>query len=546
MLFVACTLYIVLSCSFLRQPGLEYDEVLMSSAALNIDGSFLAYSYKAADHIIPLMLMTYIGAIKAYIYKPIFMLLQPTALTVRLPVIIIGLIALVFTYLLVKDLFGNRVAFIAALLLATDPSYIFHVRADWGPVALMLLFKVGSLYFLARFAQTSRSGFLAIGALFLGLGLYDKANFLWYLFALPLPALMMWGEECRRRFTLHNVTIAVVFFLFGSWPLLLYNIMKKGATFKGQMQQTGSLLTVLQYKTNLLIVTLNGNAAYHFFSGGRLIGPFSSVNGTPADNYSLATTLLVAIDFRGSLMPFALPGAVLLIVIFLCFKQAAAQRAILFFCLLSLLILFQIYITPKATGSHHIMMLYPFPQIIVAYAVSVLLSLRFSSIKRSQMLRAIIRPVSIGILAVLITSNLVADVKYLQFFVESGGRGIWSDAIYDLADYAEQNSDHKFVLMDWGFDTQLQLLSRGRIKREEFFGTLLAEKQETELMDELYQKVSKEDNDTFIFHAPQSTQFSRPRRIFDLMLEKYGLAAETTKVFYQRDGEPVYILQRVH
>lgn len=36
-----------------------------------------------------------------------------------------------------------------------------------------------------------------------------------------------------------------------------------------------------------------------------------------------------------------------------------------------------------------------------------------------------------------------------------------------------------------------------------------------------------------------------PRRIYELMLEKYGLTAETVRVFHERDGNPVYVLERV-
>src|SRR5215467_5066458 len=89
-------------------------------------------------------------------------------------------------YFLASRILGQRTAMIAAALLAFDPSYILHIRLDWGPVALMMFFKVGSLYFLAEFARTRKLFYLKVAALFLGLGLYDKANFLWYLLALPL------------------------------------------------------------------------------------------------------------------------------------------------------------------------------------------------------------------------------------------------------------------------------------------------------------------------------------------------------------------------
>src|SRR5713101_8806180 len=149
-LFLPSLIYLALSCPFINLPGIEYDEVIFGSAALGVNGDFVVLRWSVAGHLIPLMLMPYIGVIKAYIYKPIFMLVEPSALTIRLPVIIIGLVALVLTYLLARNLFERRVAFVAALLLATDPAYVFHLRTDRGPVALMLLFKVGSLYFLTR------------------------------------------------------------------------------------------------------------------------------------------------------------------------------------------------------------------------------------------------------------------------------------------------------------------------------------------------------------------------------------------------------------
>ena len=99
--------------------------------------------------------------------------------------------------------------------------------------------------------------------------------------------------------------------------------------------------------------------------------------------------------------------------------------------------------------------------------------------------------------------------------------------------------------MDWGFENKLQLLSRGSINREELFWALLDETREAELADTLYQKVTREGNDIFLFHAPQYTQFIEPRRILDRMVEKHGLTSEPVKVFYQRDGEPVYFLEQV-
>src|SRR5258705_6687350 len=57
--------YLLLSLSFINRPGLEYDEVLFGSGALGLNGGFMPFHWSLAGHQIPLMLMPYIGAIKA-------------------------------------------------------------------------------------------------------------------------------------------------------------------------------------------------------------------------------------------------------------------------------------------------------------------------------------------------------------------------------------------------------------------------------------------------------------------------------------------------
>src|SRR5262245_33799423 len=102
-MFICGAIYVGLSVAFINRPGLQYDEVLFSSGALGLDENFVELRWSVAGHQFPLMLMPFIGAIKAYMYKPIFLLFSPSAATVRLPVIIIGLVALILTYLLVRN-----------------------------------------------------------------------------------------------------------------------------------------------------------------------------------------------------------------------------------------------------------------------------------------------------------------------------------------------------------------------------------------------------------------------------------------------------------
>jgi len=77
-LAVLLAIYLLFSCLHLKRPGLYYDEVLFANAALgNIDHSSVQYEWKLGCIHLPLMLMSYIGALKAYPFAPIFCLPRP-------------------------------------------------------------------------------------------------------------------------------------------------------------------------------------------------------------------------------------------------------------------------------------------------------------------------------------------------------------------------------------------------------------------------------------------------------------------------------------
>ena len=542
-LLIICAIYLLFSFIFIDRPGLQYDETLFTNASLgNVDNTFIVAQWEIQHIKIPVMLMTYIGAIKAYIYMPILMLFSPSPLVVRAPTIVLGLITLIITYKLIFRLFGKQTALLAVLLLATDPSYIFSIRMDWGPVALMLFFKMGSLYLFYEYSRTSRLTLLALGAFFLGLGLYDKTNFIWYCFALPVAVLPIWQKKWNILVTVRNIAIFLSFFLLGCWPLVLYNISAHGQTFSGQMQPFENVLQSIQYKTQVLAGTLSGKDPYSFFNAGDQIGSFFLKNNAILGEHPFLKMLISTMDFRATFLPEAFAISILIICLLLYKRGISKMRAILFFCLMFVLILGQIYISYRATGPHHVIMLYPFPHIIIAYTVVSLISTGSTTKNR---IYKYVGYASMYATILLIISQLVVTAKYLQAFIDVGGKGWWSDAIYSLSSYTQQNASPKYMLMDWGFNMQLLLLSHGDIKKEEIAWQLLDESKENQMVDDLYQKVLHEGDLIFVFHTPQYTMLSQPKRVFDLMLKKYHLKAETIKVFFQRDGTPVYILKRV-
>src|SRR5262249_14719156 len=154
-----------------------------------------------------------IGALKAYFYWPIFKLFGVSPLTIRLPAILLAALSLVFTYFFLKRAFHVKVARIATLLMAVDPSFVFHTKLDWWPVVIMLLLKMSSLYVLAFWVQTQHARYLALGGFLLGLALYNEVTFIWYLAGMSLAVGAVFGKDFFRYLTVRAVAVFSLFFV---------------------------------------------------------------------------------------------------------------------------------------------------------------------------------------------------------------------------------------------------------------------------------------------------------------------------------------------
>ena len=74
-------------------------------------------------HDVPLMLMSYMGALKAWFYLALFSVVKPGAVSLRTPTVLFGAIAICLFFLLVDRTVGRRAAWTGALLLSTDSMF---------------------------------------------------------------------------------------------------------------------------------------------------------------------------------------------------------------------------------------------------------------------------------------------------------------------------------------------------------------------------------------------------------------------------------------
>src|SRR5579859_2483878 len=93
-----CAVFLAMGCAFAPLAGFQTDEAIFASGIY--DPATIPYSAQVFHKKLPLMLMPYMGALKAWLYAPILAIFRPTAYSIRIPVLLIGSITIwLFFYL---------------------------------------------------------------------------------------------------------------------------------------------------------------------------------------------------------------------------------------------------------------------------------------------------------------------------------------------------------------------------------------------------------------------------------------------------------------
>jgi 4-amino-4-deoxy-L-arabinose transferase-like glycosyltransferase len=539
----ALFLYLYFAGSAIEAPGLYYDEVLFANAALgNLDGSFVAWGIPWGDHKIPLMLMGYIGALKAYLYAPLFAWLGTSVAVVRWPMILAGIGTLLLTWKLAWRMFGEKVAWTVLFLTAADPSFIMNHRLDWGPVALGLLFKAGSLYGVWRWLEQGEARYLWGAALLMGLGLYDKAIFVWYLLGLFLALLVVYPRQVWQQFRFRQWLLASGAFLLAALPFVFYNLKGPLRSFRQSGLVNTSPWSSWESRWSLLKNTLEGAAAYWNIEQ-RELSQFWALPDSPAQNWvGGLLELLRPLHPSGSLLSWFLGGALLVLGLLLLSRKLEKRKELLFLLILLAGMYGASYLSlARTTGQHHVVPLYPLPHLVVAVALWSLGC--FYPVNPGENRALLLGAVPLGLAGVLLLSQVTVDAIYLESFRKLGGAGLWSEAIEELAAWAQKNPQRELLLMDWGFSNQLLLRGRGKIRQAEYFVPIERARTPAQERSEFLPWVRR-PGCWLVFHDP-SCQTMESLAAFERVLAQEGLRRRLVREFDDRQGRPVYWVYEV-
>lgn len=518
---LACGLFLALGVIFLPYPGAQYDETLF---VMSIHSpQYVEYAMKFGAVQVPIMLMTYIGTLKAAIYAPILHFFGAGNATLRIPVLLMGGASVFLLYLILKRLSGWKTAFLLALLLATDALFLLTDLFDWGPVALQHILFTGAIYCFVRFSDDQRRRWLFIGSLCAGLALWDKALFIWLLGGFSVALLAVFPRQLLALAKNRRHLAAVVLgFVLGAAPFLYYNKIHKLRTITANTEMDE------QHPLDKLVMldrTLDGSGLMGYI-----------VREDPEGNVlNLKWWEKVPLFLNGKLgnprssLQHILLVLALLIAPILCWSGPNRKPALLF-VLGGLFTYILMLVTKSAGGSaHHTVLLLPIPQILAG--------LMLGEIYRRWPRRGF--RIAAAIVLLCVVSNLTVLNTYLAHFIACGPTVVWTDAIRPLVTEIGSRPGKLFFGTDWGITQQVEFYGNGKIGFHRTSDAIVIDLPAPLNVQHL-ERYMADPSTVFVTHTEGHEVFVGVRKkLLDFAAER-GYRDELYKVISDRHGVPIF------
>ncbi|HSB14485.1 MAG TPA: glycosyltransferase family 39 protein, partial [Bryobacteraceae bacterium] len=345
--------------SFIPYPGIQNDEAVFAWGVY--DPGYAISQLSVFKYRIPMMLISYLGALKSWAYAPILAVWEASVWSVRLPVLAIGALTIWLLCWLVYRIAGARAALAGCALLAFDTTYLLTTVYDWGPVALQHLLMVGGVLSLVRFHQGASERSLAVAFLLFGLALWDKTLFVWTLVAIVVAGVLLFWRPIRASVNRKTVVLALISFSIGAFPLLRYNVQKRGETWRRNVAWSRDELAS---KTQVLRSSLDGSGLFGYIAVDEPTAN-SREPRTPIERASVALS-----EFAGHPQKGPLPYLVIAAILLLPFLwRTPARKPALFAVITTMLVWVQMAFTKGAGAAvHHTALLWPWPHMLVGVA----------------------------------------------------------------------------------------------------------------------------------------------------------------------------------
>jgi hypothetical protein len=500
-------LFVFLGIVLIPYAGLQADEVLFTQPLHGmIDPTF---SIRAFHHLVPLMVMSYIGALKSFIYWPLSWIFSPSVYFVRLPMVLIGAATVLVFYKWAGIFAGPRGALLAAVLLATDPTFLLTDTFDWGPVALQHLLVVSGCLLIAR-------GRLSWGTFLFGLALWNKTIFLWTLAGLVLASLVVCHAAVRAVLAdRRQCARAALAFVLGALPLLVFNVNQPNATLGGNAHLSFENFPV---KYAVLSSAVDGSGLL-----GYLVAPESEENPKEPSSLQGRAASWISQHSGHREKNWMFYAILLAAAMALLWWRTPGRRAALFAVVCGGVTFLAMAVTRNAgAGIHHSVLLWPMPQLLVGASFGALPW----------------RWLRVGMVALLVGGNLLVVNQYIAQFERNGTVGSFTDAVSPLAESLAGPTGDIYII-DWGIYESVDFLLQGKSHLRGSWPLLVQATPDPGQRREIDTMLA-DPHALFVSHVPSREAFHGVTEHLETIARAEGYEKEPIRIVADRNGRPVF------
>ncbi len=245
---LALEIFFTISFFQISLPGLHTDEALEVIPAVQLLRGqevecFKDVCLEFGGLRLPVMIYEYIATVNTYMALPFFAILGINVAALRTMPIVQSAAAMVFLYLLARELFNRRAATLAVWMLAVNPSFIFWSRQGVFVTSVTIPISLAGVWCWLRWRRRGGSGYLYAASFLFGLGISAKFLFAWLIAGVGgafvllnlnrLPACVRKRSLAPLHIRLHRrqALIAGGLFVVGLLPQIIFNIQTQ-STFK--------------------------------------------------------------------------------------------------------------------------------------------------------------------------------------------------------------------------------------------------------------------------------------------------------------------------
>jgi hypothetical protein len=487
-----CILFFAQGYLFIRQVGVQEDEVLFLSAILNPVEATGWFGK------LPIMILNYAGTFKALVYREIFRIVPPDARSIRMPVLLLGTATVFLFFLFFRMTLGNAAALIATALLAADPIFVITTVLDWGIDAVQHFLAAAALPLFVLFHRSRDTRYLKAACFLCGLALWDKVTFVWLLAGLAAGTWLVFGGEIRHHLKWRNFKLALVWMALGAAPLIYFNVIESAATIR----ESGGVRPPGSERIGIMTKSLDGSVLFGWLT--------RQDDGTPRREPQ------TALERAGVALSNATGNPESHGLLWACIGSLLLWRnRTVRFCAIAFAVgwLAMLPFAMGAAGTHHIVLLWPLPQMMVAAALC--------AIPRLKPALAMAAAAPLVIWCALVTNEYYAQI------VTRGNVPNWSDAIEPLRQKLSGTPAGGILALDWGIMGPLRALGRGDLPLKYW------KAEQAHMLAE---------NPSFVFVRYVDRQGRDDEKF--AALRNTGLSEELVAEIADRNGRPVYRVVR--